>query len=143
MSTPIICFGQQPCGFFPKRFLYAKIATARRLQREIGGEIVFFFHDSDHDPRETITMLKEQHSGREHAINFRFANSMQKNFSPLYAKRILPDWHTKMLRQLPNYVPPELVDKFGEVKESYLEADRHQRTQLKGYRYVCTRSRLG
>ena len=47
MSEPIICFGQQPCGFFPKRFLYAKIETARRLQKEIGGEIVFFFHDSD------------------------------------------------------------------------------------------------
>ena len=38
MSAPIICFGQQPCGFFPKRFLFAKIVTARRLQREIGGE---------------------------------------------------------------------------------------------------------
>jgi len=43
--VPIICFGQQPCGFFPKRFLVAKIQTARKLQREIGGEIIFFFHD--------------------------------------------------------------------------------------------------
>jgi len=43
---PVICFGQQPCGFFPKRFLAAKIQTARRLQQEIGGEIVFFLHDS-------------------------------------------------------------------------------------------------
>ena len=42
MDHPIICFGQQPCGFFPKRFLFAKIITARRLQKEIGGEIVFF-----------------------------------------------------------------------------------------------------
>jgi len=40
-SKPVICFGQQPCGFFPKRFLVAKIQTARRLQKEIGGEIVF------------------------------------------------------------------------------------------------------
>ena len=55
MTAPIICFGQQPCGFFPKRFLFAKIQTGRRLQNEIGGEIVFFFHDSDHDPRETRT----------------------------------------------------------------------------------------
>ena len=53
MTAPVICFGQQPCGFFPRRFLAAKIAAARRLRSEIGGEIVFFFHDSDHDPRET------------------------------------------------------------------------------------------
>src|SRR5207248_9063306 len=38
MGHPIICFGQQPCGFFPKRFLFAKISAARRLQKEIGGE---------------------------------------------------------------------------------------------------------
>jgi hypothetical protein len=49
-AGPIICFGQQPCGFFPRRFLFAKMQTARRLQQEIGGEIVFFYHDSDHDP---------------------------------------------------------------------------------------------
>ena len=115
MAAPIICFGQQPCGFFPKRFLYAKIVTARQLQQEIGGEIVFFFHDSDHDPRETITILRERHSGREHRVNFRFLNSIQKEFSPLYAKRILPDWHSKMVRQLPSYVDRELVDKFQEV----------------------------
>ena len=115
MSGPIICFGQQPCGFFPKRFLYAKILAARKLQKEIGGEIVFFFHDSDHDPRETLTLLKEQHSGREHAVNFRFHNRIQKEFSPLYAKRILHDWHGKMTRQLPNYVDRKLVDIFGAI----------------------------
>ena len=60
MTAPIICFGQQPCGFFPKRFLFAKIRTGLRLQREIGGEIVFFFHDSDHDPRETRIILRQQ-----------------------------------------------------------------------------------
>jgi hypothetical protein len=116
MDHPIICFGQQPCGFFPKRFLYAKIMTARRLQSEIGGEIVFFFHDSDHDPRETLTVLKDRHSGREHAVNFRYLNKIQKEFSPLYAKQILPDWHTKMTRQLPNYVETALVDKFGAIE---------------------------
>ncbi|HWL16126.1 MAG TPA: hypothetical protein VNR00_11010, partial [Opitutus sp.] len=63
MSAPVICFGQQPCGFFPRRFLYAKIVTARRLQKEIGGEIVFFVHDSDHDPRETQTILRHRKSG--------------------------------------------------------------------------------
>jgi hypothetical protein len=112
---PVICFGQQPCGFFPKRFLYAKIITARRLQAEIGGEIVFFFHDSDHDPRETVTVLTDRHSGREHALNFRFLNAVQKNFAPLYAKRILPGWHAKTARQLPNYVESVLAGKFAEI----------------------------
>jgi hypothetical protein len=118
MGEPVICFGQQPCGFFPKRFLYAKIVTARRLQKEIGGEIVFFFHDSDHDCRETITLLRERHTGRDAALNFQFANKIQKQFSPLYAKRVLPEWQAKMARQLPNYVAPELVDHFKAVEAS-------------------------
>lgn len=120
MSEPIICFGQQPCGFFPKRFLYAKITAARRLQREIGGQIVFFLHDSDHDPRETITVLRERHTGREAALNFRFANKVQKQFSPLYAKRVLPEWQTKMARQLPNYVSPEMVEHFKAIEASHV-----------------------
>jgi hypothetical protein len=118
MGEPIICFGQQPCGFFPKRFLYAKIATARRLQREIGGEIVFFFHDSDHDPRETATKLRERHTGREDILNFKFANKIQKQFSPLYAKSVSPGWQSKMARQLPNYVGPDLVEHFKAVDAS-------------------------
>src|SRR5437870_2560221 len=116
MDHPIICFGQQPCGFFPKRFLYAKMVTARRLQQEIGGEIVFFFHDSDHDPRETATVLRELRTGAEHSVNFQFANKIQKQFSPFYAKRLDPDWQTKTARQLPNYVAPELVEHFKSVK---------------------------
>lgn len=118
MSERIICFGQQPCGFFPKRFLYAKIVSARELQKKIGGKIVFFFHDSDHDSRETATVLREKHSGRERSLNFHFANQIQKQFSPLYAKRILHDWHSKMKRQLPNYVERELVDAFAEVNSN-------------------------
>src|SRR5213078_4843201 len=118
MSAPIICFGQQPCGFFPKRFLFAKIVTARRLQREIGGEIVFFFHDSDHDPRETATVLRERRTRREHTFNFDFANKIQKQFSPLFAKRLLPDWQGKVARQLPNYIGPELVEHFKAVAAS-------------------------
>jgi hypothetical protein len=113
MNQPVICFGQQPCGFFPKRFLYAKIVAARRLQAEIGGEIVFFLHDSDHDRRETITVLKERSSGREDALNFEFANKVQKEFSPLYAKRVLPQWQATMARQLPAYVSRDLVDIFA------------------------------
>jgi hypothetical protein len=115
MASPIICFGQQPCGFFPKRFLYAKIVTARRLQADIGGEIVFFFHDSDHDPRETLTVLKDRNSGREMALNFQFVNKIQKQFSPLYAKQVVPEWQPKMTRQLPNYVGEGMVEKFESV----------------------------
>ena len=116
--APIICFGQQPCGFFPKRFLWAKIFTARRLQGEIGGEIVFFFHDSDHDPREMTTVLREHRTGREQSFNFDFVNKIQKQFSPLYAKEVLPDWQNKVARQLPNYVSPTLVESFKAVEAS-------------------------
>jgi hypothetical protein len=116
MDHPIICFGQQPCGFFPKRFLFAKITAARRLQKEVGGEIVFFFHDSDHDPRETITILRDQNTNQEVALNFQFENRIQKQFSPLYAKRVLPEWQEKTARQLPNYVGPSLVAHFKETE---------------------------
>ena len=116
MGEAINCFGQQPCGFFPKRFLFAKIVTARRLQRQIGGEIVFFFHDSDHDPRETTTVLRNRRTNQEQSFNFQFANKIQKQFSPLYAKQLLPDWQPKVARQLPNYVGPDLVEHFKAVK---------------------------
>src|SRR6266511_1025703 len=118
MDHPIICFGQQPCGFFPKRFLFAKILAARRLQKEIGGEIVFFLHDSDHDPRETITILRDRNSNQEVALNFQVENRIQKQFSPLYAKRVLPEWQEKTARQLPNYVGQSLVTQFKEIKSS-------------------------
>jgi hypothetical protein len=115
MPSPLICFGQQPCGIFPRRFLYAKIKTARRLQQEIGGEIVFFYHDSDHDPRETMTVLRDRHNGHQHRINFEFANKLQKQFSPLFAKRVLPEWKKKIARQLPNCVAAPLVEHFQQV----------------------------
>src|SRR5277367_5566054 len=95
MTAPIICFGQQPCGFFPKRFLVAKIQTARRLQAEIGGTVVFFYHDSDHDPRETKTILRHRKTGEPAALNFVFENKLQRKFSPLYCKRIPADWHVR------------------------------------------------
>ena len=116
MSKPVICFGQQPCGFFPKRFLYAKIVSARRLQREIGGEIVFFYHDSDHDPRETTTILKHRHTGEFTRFNFQCENKIQRQFSPLYVKRILPGWQEKTARQLPNYAAAPLVDGFRQTR---------------------------
>ncbi len=112
MPNPVICFGQQPCGIFPRRFLYAKIVTARRLQREIGGEIVFFLHDSDHDPRETATILRDRHTGREDTLNFEYANKLQRHFAPLFAKRVLPQWKTKTARQMPCYVGPKAVGYF-------------------------------
>jgi hypothetical protein len=103
-SSPVICFGQQPCGIFPKRFLFAKFQTARRLQSQIGGEIVFFYHDSDHDPRETKTLLRHRKSGESFEINFTFENKLQRKFSPLYCKRVLNDWRAKTALQLPAYV---------------------------------------
>ncbi len=117
MPEPVICFGQQPCGIFPKRFLFAKIQTARRLQQKIGGQVVFFYHDSDHDPRETVTVLTERASGRKVNLNFDFANRLQKLYVPLYLKRVLPEWKTKMERQLPAYLDPTLVQSFKEIEK--------------------------
>ena len=114
-ASPVICFGQQPCGFFPKRFLVAKILTARRLQQEIGGEIVFFYHDSDHDPRETQTILRHRKTNEPAILNFSFANKIQRKFSPLFLKRIPADWHNKTELQLPNYVGHPLINLFKEV----------------------------
>jgi hypothetical protein len=113
MSTePIIAFGQQPCGFFPRRFLVAKIWTARRLQAQMGGRIVFFCHDSDHDPRETRTILRRRGTGETTALNFTVGGRLQRKYSPLYVKRIAPDWHARTLLQLPNYVDGDLIDLF-------------------------------
>jgi hypothetical protein len=112
LPSPIICFGQQPCGFFPRRFLYAKFVTARRLQAEIGGEIVFFYHDSDHDPRETQTILRHRKTGEPATLNFTFANKVQRKWSPLYAKRVPADWPAHTARQLGAYVSPAAVEIF-------------------------------
>jgi hypothetical protein len=114
-ATPVICFGQQPCGFFPKRFLVAKIQTARRLQQESGGEIVFFYHDSDHDPRETQTVLRHRKTNEPAILNFAFTNKIQRKFSPLYLKRIPPDWPHKTVLQLPNYIERQPIELFKKV----------------------------
>jgi hypothetical protein len=113
MSTePIIAFGQQPCGFFPRRFLVAKIKTARRLKAELGGRIVFFCHDSDHDPRETRTILRLRGTDQTAVLNFAVGGKIQRKFSPLYVKRIAPDWQARTLAQLPNYVDGDLIGLF-------------------------------
>jgi hypothetical protein len=114
-DAPVICFGQQPCGFFPRRFLVAKIQTARRLQQEIGGEIVFFYHDSDHDPRETRTILRHRATHDPAQLNFAFENKIQRKFSPLFLKRIPPDWQAKSVLQLPNYLEHSLIDIFKKI----------------------------
>lgn len=114
-AAPLICFGQQPCGFFPRRFLVAKIRTARRLQAEIGGQIVFFYHDSDHDPRETRTIVRHRRLDEPLALNFHFANPIQRKFSPLYCKRVLPEWQGTTAHTLIPYVEPSLVEAFRSV----------------------------
>ena len=116
MTQPRICFGQQPCGFFPRRFLSAKIATARRLQRELGGEIIYFCHDSDHDARETQTILTHRQSGKRTTLNFTFANKIQRKWSPLFLKRVPADWQATTARQLPAYVDPALADLFRQTR---------------------------
>jgi hypothetical protein len=115
MSPARICFGQQPCGFFPKRFLYAKIQTARRLQAELGGEVIFFCHDSDHDPRETRTLLRHRKTNGPAYFNFAFQNKLQRKYSPLHLKRITPDWQGRTALQLTNFVERRCIDTFNQV----------------------------
>lgn len=113
--APVIGFGQQPCGFFPRRYLIAKLRTARRLQTELGGEIVFFYHDSDHDPRETRTILRRRDNHAPLPMNFSFENKIQRKFSPLYLKRIPAGWQEETLRRLPPCVDPTCVDTFQAI----------------------------
>jgi hypothetical protein len=118
--APVICFGQQPCGFFPKRFLVAKIQTARRLQKEIGGEIIFFYHDSDHDPRETRTTLRHRKTNEPAQLNYAVENKIQRKFSPLNLKKISDGWQEKTALQLPNYVDQSLIEIFKKVSASFV-----------------------
>jgi hypothetical protein len=120
IANPVICFGQQPCGFFPRRFLHSKIATARRLQAELGGEVVYFCHDSDHDFRETRTTLHHRKTGEPIQLNFAFDNQVQRKFSPLYLKRVRADWHARTADQLRAYVEPEAVAAFRAVKAAHV-----------------------
>jgi hypothetical protein len=141
-SAPIICFGQQPSGFFPKRFLVAKIRTARRLQKEIGGEIVFFYHDSDHDPRETKTLLRHRTTHEPAHLNFSFENKTQRKFSPLFLKRIPADWQAKTALQLPNYVEKPSIEAFHRATGTNIAAfclDMYrQMGLLDGIRVACS-----
>ena len=116
MNDPVICFGQQPNGFFPKRFFYSKVVTALRLRQQLGGRIVYFCHDSDHDYRETTTPLRDLKTGDVKRLNFDHVGKIQKKYSPLYAKKIHPDWQEKTARVLPCFVTPTLVALFESVR---------------------------
>lgn len=118
MNSPIICFGQQPCGFFPKKFLVAKIESARQLQKELGGKIIFFYHDSDADYRETITIMRDRTSGAEVRLNFLQENKVQKKYSPLYAKKMPGNWKEEVIKQLPRFADKPLIDLFASVEQT-------------------------
>jgi len=60
--------------------------------------------------------VRDQQSDQQVSLNFQSENRIQKLLSPLYAKRVLPDWQEKTARQLPNYVRQSLVAHFKETK---------------------------
>ena len=65
---------------------------ARNEPGERGGEIVFFYHDSDHDARETQTILRHRKTDEPATLNFAFENKVQRKWSPLFLKRIAAGW---------------------------------------------------
>ena len=93
-----------------------RIFTARRLAAELGGEIVFFYHDSDHDPRETQTILTHRKTGQQAKLNFLCDNKVQRKWSPLYAKHVSAEWQANTARQLPAYVDAPMVETFRGVE---------------------------
>ncbi len=95
--------------------LVSKIQTAKRLQQEMGGEVVYFCHDSDHDFRETRTLLHHHRIDETYEFNFSFENQIQRKHSPLYLKRVVREWHEKTTRQLPVYVDQDFVSMFAEI----------------------------
>jgi hypothetical protein len=122
-NSPVIAFGQQPCGFFPRRFLFAKFQTARRLRNELGGRVVFFYHYSDHDPRETKTILRHRKTDEALPVNFVIENKIQRKFSPLHLKRIAKGWHERTAGQIPPFVPECWAMAFRECDASANVAD--------------------
>jgi hypothetical protein len=116
MNEPIICFGQQPNGIFPKRYLYAKIESAKKLQKEIGGRIIFFYHDSDADYRETITLMHDLKTGEDVRLNFTQENKIQKKYSPFYKKIIPKGWKEDMINKLPRVANKSLIEIFKSVE---------------------------
>jgi hypothetical protein len=58
--------------------------------------------------------LRHRKTGAPQTINFTFANKLQRKFSPLYLKRILPEWRENTARQLPAFVAPVWAKAFRE-----------------------------
>jgi hypothetical protein len=75
--------------------------------------MVFFYHDSDADYRETITIMSDRQSRAEVRLNFTQENKVQKKFSPLYLKRIPAGWKEEILKQLPRFVNKPMIDLFA------------------------------
>ena len=114
---------------FPAPLPVREDRRRRRLQHEIGGEIVFFYHDSDHDPRETQTILTHRKTGERATLNFAFANKVQRKWSSLCHKQIASGWHDKTARQLHAYVDPALVE---------ISSRKYPRPTSPIFAWICT-----
>jgi len=79
--------------------------------------MVLFYHDSDSDYRETITIMRDRQTGEIDRLNFLQENKIQKKYSPFYAKRVRPGWKTEILKQLPRFVDKPMIDLFESVEE--------------------------
>ncbi len=101
---PIIALGQQPNGFLPKKFFVAKIETARQLQKDVGGEIVLFWHDSDADHRETQVNLKGK------VFNFCYEGKAQRKWTPLADKEMMPGCMADIRQKISKLVPEQVLD---------------------------------
>ena len=77
--------------------------------------MVFFLHDSDHDPRETQTLLRHRKTGEVATLNFACENKVQRKGSPLHLKRIAAGWQANTARQLGAYVEASRIDAFKQV----------------------------
>src|SRR5206468_2889732 len=105
-------------GIFLVAFFFRRVGGSAVFFAAVVAQalvILFFYHDSDHDPRETRTILRHRTTGESASLNFAVANKLQRKFSPLYVKRIAPDWHGKTVLQLPNYVDGGLIDLFRQT----------------------------
>jgi len=83
VRDPVICFGQQPCGSSTSASWFQN-RDGQALQQEIGGEIVYFFHDSDHDLSRDPNRAPPPQDRRAVRVQLSFENQTQRKYSPLY-----------------------------------------------------------